>query len=241
VRPASFTVKNVVHRPLPAHTALGSGVFYYALLMVMLGFIGASAIGPFIDGVLGFSAQELGPKVTRRPVLRLSRVRTLLVKGAMIAGIAPLAAFILQAMAAWVFKMPVDHPVELWLFATVAIAATGIAVSAVFAIFGGLGSLVSMILFVALALTSSGGTLPPQASPWFFRLYSHIDPMYSIVRGGRAILYFPSASDAGLVGAWITVAVIGAVVFLLGLGITAAYDRHPGLDRHLPLEQGIPS
>jgi len=241
VSPASFTVQSVVYRPLPAHTALGSGVFYYALLMVMLGFIGVSAIGPFIDGVLGFSANEIGPKVTRRPVLRLSRVRTLLVKAGMIVGIAPIAAFVLQAMAAWVFTMPVDHPVELWLFGTVAIAATGLAVSAVFAIFGGLGSLVSMILFVALALTASAGTLPPQASPWFFRVYSHVDPMYSIVRGCRAILYFPSATDAGLVGAWVTVAVIGTVVFLLGLGVTAVYDRNPRLDRHLPLESEVPS
>jgi hypothetical protein len=55
-----------------------------------------------------------------------------------------------------------------------------------------------VIVFVYLAPASSGGTVPLQALPGFYRFVANFEPLRQIVGAVRAILYFNGAGDAGL-------------------------------------------
>jgi hypothetical protein len=96
-----------------------------------------------------------------------------------------------------------------------------------------LGQLVALLLFVYLALASSGGTVPLEALSGFFRFVANFEPLRQILDGVRAILYFDAQGPAGLNRAWIATAV-GLVFWLtLGILVTTFYDRR-GLYRMPP-------
>jgi hypothetical protein len=228
---APFNVLSRSFSELPANSGLGTSAFYYALVLVLLGFVGASMISPIVDSALGFAPSELGPLVQRRPYVAASRVKTLLAKfGILLAG-APIAALATQLVATGPVDIPVSDPVMLWLFSTATVMAIGTSALTVFAIFGnGIGALVNTLFFIALSMTSSGGTVPLAATPGFFRWLSEFEPFRPIVEGIRALLYF--AGGAGLAEAWARVAVGGAVGILLGLAVTALYGRVRMFTRH---------
>jgi len=227
-----FSVANEPYQALPDHSGLGTSAFYYALVLVLLSFIGASLVGPLVDGALGFLPSEVGPLVSRRPYLAVSRRRLFLARSAILVGVAPLAALAVQLVAASV-GMTVSHPVLLWLFASSTIAAVGTTVLAVFAALGpGIGSLVNTVLFVALAMVSSGGVVPVQAIPAPFAAASHLAPFRHVVDGTRSLFYFDGNLTAGLGSAWVSMAVLAAVGLLGGLLVTTAYGRVPAFSRH---------
>lgn len=227
-----FDVTSAPYRALPEHSGLGTSAFYYALVLVLLAFIGASIVGPLVDGALGFLPSEVGPLVVRRPYQAVSRRRLFLARTAILVAAAPVAALLVELVAA-VIGISASDPVLLWLFATTAIAAVGTAILAVFAALGpGIGSLVNTIVFVALAMVSSGGVVPTHAIPGPFGVTSSLAPFRHVVDGTRSLLYFDGSSAAGLGGAWVALAVIGLLGLLLGLLVTTAYGRVPAFTRH---------
>jgi ABC-type polysaccharide/polyol phosphate export permease len=127
----------------------------------------------------------------------------------------------------------VADPVLLALYGTAVIAAIGTSALAVFAIFGpGVGALVNMLFFVALAMVSSGGTVPLEATPSFFHTFSAVSPFRHVVDGTRSIFYFDANLAAGLGGAWVSVVAGGLLGLLLGVVVTTAYGRVPAFSRH---------
>lgn len=50
-----FTIASTPYRALPDHSGNGTSAFYYTLVIVLLGFIGASIINPSVDSALGFA------------------------------------------------------------------------------------------------------------------------------------------------------------------------------------------
>ncbi|WP_107655354.1 YhgE/Pip domain-containing protein [Nocardia suismassiliense] len=228
---APFTVSAAPLVPLPARTGLGTSVFYYGLILVMLGFVGASALHPMIDSALGFQPSEMGPKVQRRNYTHLSRAHTLLVKWSVMLLAAPLCAGGAQLIAGPLLHMPIPAPLQLFLFSTTTIAAIGIGALTVFALFGALGPLINMFFFVALAMISSAGTIPLEATPTFFRTIATFEPMRPIITGLRSILYYDSAPLSGLTAAWVHVGIIGAAAALTGIIATYLFDRVPAFTR----------
>lgn len=229
---APFDVVSRPYEPLPDNSGLGMSAFYYSLVLVLLGFIGASLVSPLVDSALGFIPSELGPLVARRPYTAISRRRTFLGKVVILGAAAPLAALAIQLMAA-IFGVTVGDPITLWLYSTAVIGAIGTSALAVFSIFGaGIGSLVNTLFFVALAMVSSGGTVPLAATPSVFRWFSDISPFRHVVDGTRALFYFDGNLNAGLGSAWITVAIGGTLGVLLGLTATTLYGRVPAFTRH---------
>ncbi|MCW3492998.1 YhgE/Pip domain-containing protein [Microbacterium sp. SSM24] len=222
---APFHVATAPYEPLPSHSGLGTSAFYFALALVLIAFIGASLIGPIVDGALGFIPAELGPLVARSRYTHVSRRRTFVVKAGILTAAAPPAALVVQLVAAG-SGVAVDAPFSLWLFATAAIAAIGTSALAVFALLGpGIGALVNTLFFVALAMVSSGGIVPLEATPPFFRAVSAFAPFRFVIDGTRSLFYFDGAPAAGLGGAWIGIIVIGAIGIAGGLVATTAYDR----------------
>ena len=104
---------------------------------------------------------------------------------------------------------------------------------ALFAAFGSLGQLLAMLLFVYLALASSGGTIPVQALPSFFRFAASFEPLRQVLGGVRAILYFNAQGDAGLTRGVVLISIWLVVWVIVGAAVVRWYDRR-GMDRLNP-------
>jgi uncharacterized phage infection (PIP) family protein YhgE len=235
-----FTIASTPYRTLPEHNGNGTSAFYYTLVIVLLGFIGASIINPSVDSALGFAPTEVGPFVTRGPYQALTRFQTLVIKFGVITVCAPIAAALLQFVGAVVIGLPVSSPWLLWLFSTISIAAIGYGALAAFAVFGGgIGALVNTTFFIALSMTSSGGTVPLAATPGFFRWLSNFGPYHGVLEGVRAVFYYDAVPAAGLTFGWVHVIAGAAIGLALGGISTLAYDRY-GFSRHpAPTSPGL--
>ncbi|MFC1417998.1 YhgE/Pip domain-containing protein [Streptacidiphilus cavernicola] len=221
---------------LATRTGLGLTAFYVALLVVMSGFLGANIISGGVDSALGYAPSELGPRRQVRTAVPISRFQTLIVKMVMSAVLSLVTASVVVLATAAVVRLDMPHLPQLWLFAFCASAVVGVGVQAVIAVFGGLGQVVSMFFFVALAIPSAGATIPLESLPGFYRFIAQFEPMRQISGGVRAIMYFDARGDAGLQRAWIMLALGLAVALLLGLGITRWYD-HRGYHRIHPSDR----
>ncbi|SDS58256.1 Protein of unknown function [Actinoplanes derwentensis] len=226
-----FTVSTMPDQPLPAESGYGLTPFYLALVAILIGFIGASTIHPSLDAAIGFAPSELGPLTSRRPYQWAGRVTTLLAKFAVLTGVAPVAAALLQLVATTVIGVPVSHPVELWLLLTATIIAVGVGTLSVFAAFGSPGALINTFFFVALSL-ASGPTVPVEALPGWLRSLNTVTAMNPVLDGVRAILFFDARGAAGLSHAWIRLGIGAAAGAALGLLAAWLYDRNPRLTRH---------
>ena len=94
-----------------------------------------------------------------------------------------------------------------------------------FAALGLSGQLLALLVFVYLALASSGGTVPLQALSGFYRFVANFEPLRQILDGIRAILYFNATGDAGLYRGLLLTAIGLAFWLVIGTAITRWYDR----------------
>ncbi|MFH8840438.1 YhgE/Pip domain-containing protein [Streptomyces sp. NPDC017868] len=229
--PVAVTTR--VGHPIGRHSGLGLTAFYYTLLLVLGGFIGGNLINTGVDTALGYADSELGPWHTRRPTVPISRTQTLVLKMLMTAGIALLTTTLVMVATIGILDMDAGHLPMLWLFSYCATVAVGLGVQAINAAFGGIGQLVSMFIFIALALPSSGATIPLEATPAFYRFLGIFEPMHQLSSGIRSILYFDARADAGLARGWIMIAIGTVLALAFGFAMTHYYDRR-GLRRLTP-------
>ncbi|MGW3408473.1 YhgE/Pip domain-containing protein [Streptomyces sp. NPDC000888] len=227
------TVTTKVGHPIGGHSGLGLTAFYYTLLLVLAGFMGANIIGTGVDSALGYADTEIGPWHTRRPTVPISRTQSLLLKMGMTAGITVLSTTLIMVATVAILGMDASHLPLLWIYSYCASLAVGLGVQAINAAFGGIGQLVSMFVFIVLGLPSSGATIPLQAVPGFYRFLSVFEPMRQLSDGVRAILFFDARADAGLTRAWLWIAIGTALALLFGFAMTRYYDRR-GLHRLAP-------
>ncbi len=221
------------YRPLPNHAGLGLSAFYLSLLTIMTGFLGATIINSGVDSALGYATSEIGPWWRLRQPLRISRWQTLLAKWAMAVVIVPVVSGVMLLAAAVILQVDAPNGWLLWLYVAFASVVVAIGTLALFAALGTLGQLFALIIFVYLALASSGGTIPLQALSGFYRFTSNFEPLRQILDGVRSILYFNAQGDAGLTRALVLTSI--GLVFWLVVGTVAVrwYDRR-GLDRMHP-------
>lgn len=195
--------------------------------------MGGNVINNGVDAGLGYTDNEIGPWHSRRPTVPISRTQTLLLKMLMTAGIAVLTTSLILITTVAILGMDASHLPLLWAFSFCASLAVGLGVQAINAAFGGIGQVVSMFVFIALALPSSGATVPLQAVPVFYRFLALFEPMRQLSDGVRAILYFDARADAGLSRGWSMIAIGIATALLFGFAMTRYYDRK-GLHRLTP-------
>ncbi|MFI9747734.1 YhgE/Pip domain-containing protein [Streptomyces sp. NPDC052494] len=226
-------VTTQVGHPIGRHTGLGLTAFYYTLLLVLGGFIGGNLVNSSVDTSLGYADSEIGPWHSRFPTVPISRTQTLVLKMVMTAGISVLTTTLVMVATISVLGMDASHLPMLWIFSYCATVAVGLGVQAINAAFGGIGQLVSMFVFIALALPSSGATVPLEATPSFYRFLGVFEPMHQLSAGVRAILYFDARADAGLARGWIMIAVGTVLALAFGFAMTHYYDRR-GLRRLTP-------
>jgi Protein of unknown function (DUF3533) len=181
-------------------------------------------VSPLVDSMLGFTPSEFGPVFRLSEHVKISRLRTLLIKWAIMVLLALLTSGVYIFIAGQL-GMPIQHGLPLWLFGAFAIAAVGITSTSLIAVLGSLGVLVSLFVFVILGLPSAGATVPLQATPPIFGWLATFEPMHQVFLGARALLYLDGQADAGLSHA-IELTAIGLVIgLLLGGIVTHIYDR----------------
>ena len=222
-------MSTVQFHPLPDGTGFGLSAFYYALLLILAGFTGATIVNALVDGLLGFTPSEVGPKYTNRARTGMTRFQTLLVKwGCIVLMATAISGLYIGVCTA--LDMSIPHAFLLWLYGVLAISAVGITAMSVMAAFGGLGMLINLIVFVILDLPSSGGTIPLEASPRIYGFLSIFEPMRQVFLGVSSIIYFDAQSAAGL-GRAVLMTTIGLLIGVaFGLIFTRFYDRK-GLTR----------
>ena len=113
----------------------------------------------------------------------------------------------------------------LWLLLTCATVMVSFGTLALLGAFGNVGQLLAMVILIYLSLASSGGTVPIQALPSFFRAIGDIEPLRQLLGGARDILYFGCKWHAGLAHALLVIGIELAVWIVLGVGFTSWYDR----------------
>ncbi len=227
------TVDPTAYRPLPNHSGLGLSAFYIALLIMMCGFLGATVVNTSVDAALGYATSEIGPWWRQRLPLRITRWQTLLAKWGIAVPCTLAATGLVVAVAAGILRMDAPHWFELWMYGWFAAAVVSIGTLALFAVLGSLGQLLALLIFVYLALASSGGTVPLQALPGFYRFVANFEPLRQILGAVRAILYFDAMGDAGL-DRGLVLTTIGLVFWVIvGVVVTTWYDKK-GYDRLRP-------
>ncbi|MGW2543505.1 YhgE/Pip domain-containing protein [Kitasatospora sp. NPDC001574] len=228
-----ITLTTAVGHPIGSRSGLGLTAFYYTLLLVLAGFMGANIIGNGVDVALGYADNEIGPWRARHPVVPIDRTGTLAVKCAMSVVLSLLTSSLIMFASVVVLDMDAAHLPLLWVFSVCATSAVGLGVQAINAAFGGIGLLISMFVFIVLGLPSSGATIPLDALPSFYRFLALFEPMRQLTDGVRAILFFDAQADAGLTRAWVWIGIGTVAALLFGFGMTRYYDRK-GLHRTVP-------
>jgi YhgE/Pip-like protein len=219
------TVAVVRYRPLPSHTALGLSAFYISLITIFCGFLGAVVVHTSVDAGLGYAPTEIGPMWRQRQPVAISRWQTLLAKWAIAVPLTVVLTGVMLAAAVGILGMDTPHFWYLWLLTWFAAAVVAVGTLVLFAALGTLGQLAALLVFVYLALASSGGTVPLKALSGFFRFLANFEPLRQILDGVRAILYFDARGEAGLTRAFVATA-LGLVFWvLLGALVTIWYDR----------------
>ncbi|MFF0478182.1 YhgE/Pip domain-containing protein [Streptomyces sp. NPDC004284] len=243
---AQLTIADPIHvsvqegHPLGQHSGLGLSAFFYALILVLGGMLGANVIHMQLDAALGYVANDKGPFRIVKPLQHASRVHHFLVGSVLMVVLSMLTSALAMAAAVGVIGIDASHLPMLWLFGTCATAAMGVTALALLAVFGTPGPIVSMLVLIGLAIPSAGATIPIQALPDFYRFLAEFEPFRQVVDGVRSILYFGAQTDAGLGRAWTMVGIGFAVSLVLGLVFTRLYDRR-GLHRSTPhLVQSAP-
>ncbi|MFH7339038.1 DUF3533 domain-containing protein [Streptomyces sp. KHY 26] len=217
------------------HSGFGLTSFFYTLVLVLAGMLGANVIHMQIDTALGYAAKDLGPFRTAEPVRHLSRSRHFLVGCALMAGVSLLTSALTVVAAVEIVGIDAGHLLLLWIFGACATMAMGCTALALLAVLGTPGPLVSMLVLIGLAIPSAGATIPLQAVPSSYDFLARFEPFRQVLDGIRSILYFDAQLDAGLARGWAMTAAGLVISLLLGLGLTHLYDRR-GLHRTAHLE-----
>jgi len=228
-----ISLSTSTYRPLPDHSALGLSAFYIALLGLIAGFVAATVINSAVDSALGYATSQLGARFSQRRPMPINRTQTLLVKVAITTAAVPILTGVVLLVAVGLLGMYAPSVIALWGLMSLAALMIALGTLALLAIFGSIGQLLAMLLLVYLSLASSGGTVPIQALPGFFKVVGHVEPLRNTLLGTRAIMYFGARGDAGLTTSVIVLVCEVAFWAALGFGAAIWYDRK-GLDRLSP-------
>ncbi len=219
------TVTTAPYDPLPANSALGTSAFYIALLTIMCGFLGATIVNSVVDSALGYATTEAGPRWRQRQPVPINRWQTLLIKWAIVGVLTAVLTVVMLAVAVWGLGMDAPYPALLWAYTWLCAASVGAGMIALFAVAGGYGQLIGILVFVYAGLASAGAIVPVEALPAFDRALSYVEPLRQVQDGTRSILYFGAKGDAGLTRGTVAAA-LGLIFWLvLGSAVVTWYDR----------------
>lgn len=216
-RPVEATI--TVAHPLGSNTGRGIAPFYFAVVLTLVGIIGATVAGTAVDVAAGRVSLELVGHEVRRPRLESSPGRLWRAKVGATLLIAVASAWLVTWMGVGVLGMQVANVWALGAFATLAVTMSSMITLALLIAFGVAGELLAVFFTTIFGVPSAGGVYPLQAMPGFFRFLHAWLPLRYVTDGTRALIFFNGA-DVGLARAvWV---LTGYALVALGLGLLAA-------------------
>ncbi|MEV6561446.1 ABC transporter permease [Nocardia sp. NPDC051756] len=208
---------------VPAHTAGGMAAFYYALVLILTGFLIAQLLHSGVDGILGFTPREFLHRRATHPPLPIGRVQTLIAKSVLMAGCAVVAATVIELVAVAGLGMPIAAPLGLWVFSILAVTTAGVLPLVLLAVFGSPGALLATVVLVVFGVPSSGGAYPSELLPTAFRWLGEVLPMRYITDGIRDLVFDTPATTLTRSVVAVAVWLVGGLV--AGIVLTGFYDR----------------
>ena len=200
------------------HSARGLSSFYFALMLILSGFVGTNVMGTLIDGAVA-ERRKQNIAVNKQTIFRLKA--TFYTAMAVVAGLA-----VTWVAVGW---LGMDTP-NVWTLGLLAIlvTVTTAELSLLFqVVFGQLGLLVGLIFFTVLGVPASGGAYTFQMLPSFWQAVSHIVPLRYATDGTRALLFLSDNSgDTGLGTAIIVLATYAIAGVSLTWLFSYLYDRY---------------
>lgn len=210
--------KVTVAHPIGERGGRGIAPFYFAVVLAVVGVIGAVIVSTGIDFLTGEQEWNLlGRRLRRRPHA-LAPWSAWTVKLIATLATALLTGWLVTWMAVGILGMSAGPVWQLGLFAVLGVAMSSTITLTLLAAFGIMGELIALFFAVIFGVPSAGGVYPVQALPGFFRFLHAWVPLRYLTDGSRALIFFNGA-NVGLtravlvLGGYVTGAVlIGSIV-----------------------------
>lgn len=226
-----------VAQPITDGGGRGLAPFYFALMLVLAGYIGTAIIDVGVDYATGRENFEvLGAKL-RQAFLQVSHLGIWETKLVLTLTNSVLSGLLITGLAVGLLDM--DTTQSAWtlaLFAVLAVAAISAVTLFFVTAFGRIGLLLALLVTTIFGVPSAGGVYPLEMVPDFFRALGSVLPLRYITDGARALIFFGGEVEAGLGTAlWVLVTYVA-----IGLGLGGAtasladrYDGHRKADKAL--------
>ena len=217
--------KVTVEAPIGLKTGRGMAPFYFALMMMLAGYLGAIAISFSVDFQAGVRDLVVFSRRVSRPSRQLSVFRLWFTKVPLVVIMAALAGALQTWMAVGLLDMPAPHPVWLGLFAALGILAVAMTTLVLLTALGETGITVALLLTTIFGVPSAGGVYPIELLPQFFRFLARWLPLRYMTDGARALLFFDARGTAGLTRALVVLGIYATGGLVLGGLVAFAIDR----------------
>jgi len=205
-------------QPTGPHTAGSNSPFYYALLLMLAGFVGMDIIYLGLDMVTGRSQASPRIERLRGDAVPLSPVHSWSTRVLLSLGLALIAGLLEVGVAVGMLNMATDRIVPLILFGMLAILTSAIFTLFFLTAFGTPGLLIAIILQTFIGAPSARGIFPKEMLPSIYQWAGDVLPLRYITDGVRAIMFYDGRGEAGLTRAVIALAIMAvAGVILSGL------------------------
>lgn len=209
-----------VARPVGPRSGRGLTPLYFAVMMTLAGFIGATLIDVGVNFMAGRLDLELLGATLRRPRLDLSRTALWAAKLGLTLVVAALAGLLQTWMAVGILGMDTASAWKLALFAVLGVGATALLTLFFLTALGEAGLIPAVLFTTIFGVPSAGGVYPLEMLPGFFRFLAGWLPLRYMTDGVRSLQFFDGRLEVGLGAALWVLGTYVAVAVLLG-GLTA--------------------
>jgi len=216
-------------QPTGSHTAGSNSPFYYALLLMLAGFVGMDIIYLGLEMVIGRSTVSPRLERIRGRVVALGPLQAWSTR-VILSVILAIAAGILQAWVAigWL-GMATDEIAPLIGFGMLAIFVSAIFTLFFLTAFGTPGLLIAIIIQTFIGAPAARGIFPKEMLPTFYQWAGNLVPLRFIADGVRAIMFYDANGDAGLTQGVIALIVMAILGLILSGLIAWWQDRRYGV------------
>lgn len=214
-----------VAQPIGAKSGRGITPLYFAVMMTLAGFVGATLVDVGVNHMVGRLDLEVLGLTLRRPPVELSSTARWATKLGLTLVVAVLAGLLQTWMAVGILGMDASSGWGLALFATLGVGATALLTLFFLTAFGEAGLIPGVLFTTIFGVPSAGGVYPPEMLPGFFQFLSSWLPLRYMTDGTRALLFFDGRLEVGLGRALWVLGVYGLGSTLLGGATAALIDR----------------
>lgn len=225
---ADPVIANVIdQQPTGPHTAGGNSPFYYALLLMLAGFVGMDILFLGMEMLRGNSVVSGFMKTLRGEAVPLSPWQAWSTRAILSAILAVIGSLVQAWVAVGILGMAVDKVLPLILFGMLAIFASAIFTLLFLTLLGTPGLLLAILTQTFLGAPSARGIFPKEMLPAFYQWTGSVLPLRYITDGVRAIVFYDANGAAGLTRGVTGLVIITIISLVVSGGFAWWQDRRP--------------